>query len=99
MRGIRICNEVGLGTEDLAPLASYLATWALSLSTCPPWGSWWHLRWHLEQKEKARYMVLMARESEAESKASVLQRLGEACCEEGWLLKTGVGHQGLEQGQ
>lgn len=25
--------------------------------------------------------------------------LGEACCEEGWLLKTVVGHQGLEQGQ
>lgn len=44
-------------------------------------------------------MVLMAGESEAESKASMLQRSGEACCEEGWVLKTGVGHEGLEQGQ
>lgn len=52
-----------------------------------------------EQKEKAKHMVLMARESETESKASMLQRSGEASCEEGWLLKTGVGHQGLEQGQ
>lgn len=97
MRGIRICIEVGLRTEGLAPLALYLATQALSPSTCPPWGSWWHLRWHLEQKEKARHMVLMARESEAESRASLCS--GEACCEEGWLLKTVVGHQGLEQGQ
>ncbi|KAK7828465.1 hypothetical protein U0070_008974, partial [Myodes glareolus] len=55
------------------------------------------MRWHLEQKEKARHMVLMARESQAGSRASVCS--GEACCEEGWLLKTVVGHQGFEQGQ
>lgn len=67
-------------------LASRLETQTLSLSTCRPWGSWWHLRWYLELKEKPRHMVLAAA-----SKCEVLPSSGEASWEKAGCLKVVVG--------
>ncbi|OBS82541.1 hypothetical protein A6R68_23466 [Neotoma lepida] len=71
-----------------ATMHLYSSTFHFQISEVEPYVngkmhiSWWHLRWHLELKEKPRHMVLAV-----SSKCKVLPRSGEASCEKGWLLK------------